>query len=69
MKVDTLVGKRFKRNVYGLSIWTDTISSVSVSHEMVSLKGGTYKPRIWVKGSLHSIPIEEVVIVGDGDTR
>ena len=69
MKIEELIGKRFRRNKYGLSIWWDTISSVSVSHELVSLKDGTFKPKIWVKGSLHSLPIEEVVIVPDGDTR
>lgn len=33
--MEELIGKRFKRNKYGLSLWEDRIKSIRIDHEFV----------------------------------
>jgi hypothetical protein len=33
--MDELIGKKFRRNKYGLSIWEDTITSVELSYRLL----------------------------------
>jgi len=59
--MDELIGCKFKRNVYGVSKWTDVIKYVSIVREC-SFKVPGWKPVIMVRGNLHSYPIDEILI-------
>jgi hypothetical protein len=56
---DFFVGKKFKRDKYGLSDWTDTIQEVWSWYS----KDPPHSIHFFVKGKLHNYPIEEVVIL------
>ena len=51
----------FKRNKYGLSDWTDTVTEIFVIKEYKH--NGMYTPIVMVKGTKHSYPITEIVLV------
>lgn len=60
---DSLVGKSFKRNVYGLSIWTDIITHVGYSYNIINRT--TSKVEMYVLGtkSKTRYSLNEIVIV------
>lgn len=47
--ISSLIGKKFKRDVYGPSLWTDTISSVWFRSSWI--ESGHYKIEVMVTGS------------------
>lgn len=61
-----LIGKSFKRNVYGPSLWTDIITEVKV---MWNIPGSLteYKgyqiPRLSIKGTEHWFSLDEIIII------
>lgn len=57
-----LIGKRFKRNVYGLTEWTDTVKDCWFVY-IVNIEKGTTTQEIIVKGSNYDYPINELVIL------
>jgi len=57
-----LIGKQFKRNVYALSSWTDTVKSVHFVRELKAA-GNYFTPKFYVKGSIHNYPISEIVFI------
>jgi len=63
----SLIGLKFKRNVYGLSSWTDIINDVDISWEIHFDIDNCIKyqrlNKIYVKGTIHWFPIEEIVII------
>lgn len=65
--METLVGRKFKRNVYGLSSWTSTIASMDITREMVvdkKTRTAYFTPKIWIKSD-KGIPydLDEIVII------
>lgn len=62
--MEELIGKRFKRNVYGPSLWTDTVKKIwirwSVEGTLMNYKGDQ-KAEVMIEGSLHSFPLSEIV--------
>lgn len=71
-----LVGKKFKRNKYGLSDWTQTIHKVWIVWEAFpsdpnktgwdSIRNSHYKPKIKVNGGGsgdYTYDLEEIVIL------
>ena len=63
MNPEYLIGKKFKRNVYGLSKWTQTIQKVDFIISFNNIEGGYFcKPEMMVKGNNHWYSIDEVVI-------
>ena len=63
MNPEYLIGKKFKRNVYGLSKWTQTIQEVNFILSYVVPHGGEYyQPKLMVKGNNHWYSIDEIVI-------
>lgn len=57
--VDKLIGLKFRRNKYGLSLWEDTIQSVDLNWYFTT---GWTRPIVVVKGTLHSYDIDEIVV-------
>jgi hypothetical protein len=60
---DTLVGKSFKRNVYGLSTWTDEITYVGYAYNIINRT--TSKVEMYVLGTKTKTryALDEIVIV------
>jgi len=67
-----LIGKKFKRNKYGLSDWEQTIHKVWIVWEMISLDPNkpfeniVHKPKIKINGGgsgLQCYDLEEIVIL------
>lgn len=59
-----VIGKKFKRNVYGFSIWTDIVVSVFVVWEYHYREHQYCKAEIWIKGLRgQSYPISEIVFL------
>lgn len=55
-----LIGKKFRRNVYGLSVWEDTVQDVYVQWKWIDPDVSI--PKIRIKGTLHDFSIDEIVI-------
>lgn len=63
MNPEYLIGKKFRRNVYGLSKWTQTIQEVNFILSFITVKDKYfYKPKLMVKGNNHWYSIDEIVI-------
>ena len=63
---DNLIGKKFKRNKYGLSTWTDEITSLSVIRKYYynkDMENHYWTPQIIVHGTNTNYYIDEIVIV------
>ena len=57
-----LIGKKFKRNKYGLSTWTDEVTQVWViMSAKIAVEGN--KPIFMIRGSQHSYSADEVVFI------
>lgn len=58
-----LIGKKFKRNVYGLTEWTDTVTNVFIVRSFISK--GIWKPLIGIKGTrgIWSYNLDEIVFI------
>ena len=56
-----LIGRRFKRNKYGLSNWTDTIVDIWYKRS-VKLGVPGFTVEVMVKGTLYDYPLCEVQI-------
>lgn len=58
-----LIGKKFKRNVYGLTEWTDTVTNVFIVRSFISK--GIWKPLIGIKGTrgIWSYDLDEIVFI------
>jgi len=61
MNKKNLIGKKFKRNVYGLSSWTDTIVSVTPYYSYVVGKPMELKHIIMGKTNI-AFDLEELII-------
>src|SRR5688500_593067 len=64
--MEALIGKQFKRALYGPSLWTDTVQAVYVRWQIVGSWAdfkGFQVPEIMVKGSLHVYPLSELVFI------
>lgn len=60
-----LIGLTFKRNVYGLSEWTDTVTSVHIRMNC-DLDCEYWKPKISILGTRTiSYDLEEIVFVSN----
>lgn len=54
-----LIGRKFKRNKYGLSTWTDTITDVWIRYNFDLKHSFEYAtPQVMVRGKMFSYPIE-----------
>ena len=63
MNPEYLIGKKFRRNVYGLSKWTQTIQEVNFILSFITVKDKYfYKPKLMVKGNTYWYSIDEIVI-------
>ena len=63
MNPEYLIGKKFRRNVYGLSKWTQTIQEVKFILSFTTVKDKYfYEPKLMVKGNNHWYSIDEIVI-------
>lgn len=60
-----LIGKPFRRNKYGLSLWEDTIKNVWIQWEVIDRN--TKRPRLLVRGHMseNHYDISEIVILGE----
>ena len=57
-----LIGKKFKRNKYGLSIWTKTIGFVEVYYSRKEIDGlAVYFPEICIRAE-EDRPVEDIVL-------
>ena len=63
--IDFLIGKSFKRNKYGLSLWTDTIKFVGCKFSIIDKN--TKKILIYIVGEKNSkhFDLDEIVIVNE----
>lgn len=61
--MENLIGKQFKRNVYGLTDWIDTVENVYIIRSYITKN--TWKPVIQIKGKIGiwSYDIDEIVFV------
>lgn len=57
---DELIGRTFRRNVYGLSVWEDTIQDVWFSWRLNN--GRMRNVDVMVKGTVHSFPLKDILI-------
>ena len=62
--MNDLIGKQFKRNVYGLSTWTDTVQAVWFVRELQN-EEKQFTPKFYIKGTIHNYPVSEVVFLTD----
>lgn len=63
MKPEDLVGRKFKRNVYGLSKWTQTIEEVNFIYSFVTENTEWfYQPKLMIKGNKYWYSIDEILI-------
>lgn len=62
---EALLGKKFRRNKYGLSIWWDTIQSVQITQKVQRINSSlsVVAIEIWVKGNMHAHPLDEIVLI------
>lgn len=63
-----LVGKRFKRNKYGLSNWTDVVKKVWFVMAC-NVDGKTFKPLFMVRGRLHNYEVKDCVFLIENTTE
>lgn len=63
--INNLIGKKFKRNVYGLSIWTDTITKVSYKTKLINREQKEIIPFVIGTQSGTHYDFNEIVIVDD----
>ncbi len=65
--MEELIGRKFRRNVYGLSSWTSVIKRVSITREMIvdkKTKTAYFAPVIYIHNEKgNSYQINEIVIV------
>lgn len=65
--MEKLIGKKFKRNVYGLSNWVSIIKEVNITKELIvnkQTKTVYYAPKIWIKSEKGiSYELNEIVII------
>lgn len=60
---DGLIGRKFRRNKYGLSKWTQTIEQVDFIWSFKQVEGNPYySPRLIVRGDKHWYNINEILI-------
>lgn len=61
--MEALIGKQFKRNVYGLSNWTDIVKQIFIVRSYT--KENIWKPEIKIKGEkgIRSYDISEIVFI------
>jgi hypothetical protein len=62
---DNLVGKKFRRNVYGLSLWTDTITYVGYKTNLLNREHKQIIPFVIGSNSPTHYDLNEIVIVND----
>lgn len=67
---EALIGKKFRRNKYGLSIWEDTIEDVNVLYQQTVIKNvWHYIPKITVMGVETKkngfYLLDEIILVGN----
>lgn len=67
---EALIGKKFRRNKYGLSIWEDTIEDVNVLYQQTVIKNvWHYIPKITVMGVETKkngfYLLDEIILVGE----
>lgn len=66
-----MIGKKFKRDKYGLSDWTDEVKEVKVLWNTISTAtliseeddDLLSKPIIYIVGSIHTYPLDELIFV------
>ena|SRR5690349_10092811 len=64
--MNELIGLPFKRNVHGLSLWTDIIAEVRIIWKVpgsLMRYAGHQIPTIQVKGDKHWFELNEIVVV------
>lgn len=65
--MDELIGKSFKRNVYGLSEWTDTVVDVYIAININHDAFSSWTPIFLVQGTMHVFNINEIVFVNSDE--
>lgn len=63
--MENLIGMQFRRNVYGLSLWTDVVEKVWVKWVASHPYDGTQKVEIMISGKSHicAFSLSEVVFI------
>lgn len=65
MRIDELIGLPFKRNVYGPSLWTDTVQEIEVHWKIVFSSDLTSRhsiPEIYIRGTKNiSYSLSEII--------
>ncbi len=62
--VHCLIGRKFKRNLYGLSEWTDTVTEAWYHWRMLQIEGKLYcKPQLYIRGKLTVYSEEEIIFL------
>lgn len=67
MKIDSLIGMEFKRNVYGPSLWTDVVKNIWIRWKILDREGKIQIPEIMVEGSKHQFPLSEIIFIRELD--
>lgn len=63
-QLDSLIGLEFKRNVYGLSLWTDKVTESWVRWRILDEDNKHQIPEIMIKGTtVHSFPVSDVIFI------
>lgn len=65
--MNELVGKEFKRNVYGLSSWTDVVQSTHISWKIIDRGMKLQVPELKIVGTNHEFSLSEIVFIRDLD--
>lgn len=72
MDIKNLIGKRFKRDKYGLSLWEDTIKEVFFNNRVILNKNESskykikgFKPEIRIKGhkTINDFNLDEIILI------
>lgn len=61
-EMNHLIGRKFKRNKYGLSSWVDTIANVGYTHVHATEGGCMTEVHVYGMKSNHCYDLKEIVI-------
>jgi hypothetical protein len=63
--ISSLIGKSFKKNKYGKSIWTDEIKYVGYKNNIIDRFTKTVEIYVIGKNSPNHFPLDEILIVNE----